>query len=286
MSRIITGLSATTSHAQAPGGPRSEPAYASASAARARAARFLLQARRQARAILTDAEQEACALGEHERVTAQAQGYAAGMEAARADFARAAAPLVALIDQAVHDHVTARDALDHEVVDLALALAGAIVRDEITRDPAQIVAMARSAMGELAQASQTVTLRVHATAATALEAHVPLLGVRDGITVRVMPDPSLGAGDLVVESGPGRVDARIDACLARARSLIGAQLASDLAVDEEAVSLWPSIQCRSSSSNTVGRAVITRSIVWRTASMIARRRSNGSRSFQRGSLTG
>lgn len=234
MSRIISGLSATTPHAQTSAGPRPEPACASASAARARAARFLLQARRQARVLLTDAEQEARALGERERELAQTQGYAAGMEAARSDFARASAPLVALIGQALHDHATARDALDHEVVDLAIALAGAIVRDEITRDPAQIVAMARAAMGELAQASQTVTLRVHPRAVTALEAHVPLLGVHDGITVRVMPDPSLGAGDLMVESGPGRVDARIDACLARARNLFGAQLDSGVAVDEDA----------------------------------------------------
>lgn len=234
MSRIISGLSATTPHAQASAGPRPEPANASASAARARAARFLLQARRQARVILADAEQEARAVAERERAAAQAQGYAAGMAAARAEFARAAAPLGALIAQAVHDHATARDALDHEVVDLALALAGAIVRDEVTRDPARIVAMARVAMGELAQASQMVTLRVHPAAVSALEVHVPLLGVHDGITVRVMPDPSLGAGDLLVESGPGRVDARVDACLARARSLIGAQLDSDLAVDEDA----------------------------------------------------
>ena len=53
------------------------------------------------------------------------------------------------------------------------------------------------------------------------------------------------------------------------------------------VSLWPSIQCRSSSSNTVGRAVdhLVRPQL-RTASMITRRRSRGSRSCQRGSPMG
>ena len=65
----------------------------------------------------------------------------------------------------------------------------------------------------------------------------------------------------------------------------GRLVASDIRASTT-VSLWPSIQCKSSNSNTVGRDETTRSSMLRTASIITRRRSKGSRSRQRGSPTG
>src|SRR5579875_3504156 len=99
-----------------------------AAGARARAARLLLDARREARAIILAAQDTVQELAAAELQQARQRGYAEGQAQAREELAAVAAPLSRLAAGAALDHAESMRRLDGEVLALALAIAGAVVK--------------------------------------------------------------------------------------------------------------------------------------------------------------
>lgn len=156
------------------------------------------------------AEAEAAAIliaAQDERERMRSEGYAEGQARAAAEreamhqaVARAVAELDAARDEAIA--VVARNAAE-----LAVELAVEWTASAVAQDPAVVAPLVARALRE-APVGSTV-IRVAPEAAP----HVGETGLR------VMPDPSLGPGDVVIESPGGELDAHL--CVMR-EMLIGA----------------------------------------------------------------
>lgn len=197
------------------------------STARSRAARSLLTARTQARAIMEAAQMGAQAQADDALRAGWEQGYAAGLEQARQDQATMLARLGALVSDAAVAHEEAVRNVDESVVALTLALARVVVRHEVRADPGTILDVARGALGEMA-AGAVVVLRVHPADVALLEARIEHLGLPSGCPlgadVTVRADETISPGGCLIESGAGRVDATLDRQLDRIGVLLHEQL--------------------------------------------------------------
>jgi flagellar biosynthesis/type III secretory pathway protein FliH len=196
-----------------------------ATTARARAARIMLDARREARATLLMAGEAARELIAAECEQARQLGYAEGQARASAELAAVAAPLAALIAGSVVDRAESLRRLDEETLDLSLAIARAVVKHEVTLAPETALAVARAALNELS-AGATVMIRVHPGDDATLREGLPYLELPVSTQVDVFADPSITRGGCIVESGAGRVDATVDTQLARMEALLHEQLSA------------------------------------------------------------
>ncbi len=193
--------------------------------ARARAARIMLDARREARATLLMAQAAARELIAAECEQARQLGYAEGQTRACEELAAVAAPLAALVAGSVVDHAESLRRLDEETLDLSLAIARAVVKHEVTLAPETALAVARAALDELS-AGSVVTIRVHPDDDTTLRTGASHLGLPAATQVDVVADASIARGGCVIESGAGRVDATFDTQLARMEVLLHEQLSA------------------------------------------------------------
>lgn len=115
-----------------------------------------------------------------------------------------------------------------EVLDLALAVAKRIVQREIERDQEALIGMLAGALQRVRGAGE-VTVRVSPNGVAVLaQAEETLDRTALGIdSVTAVADPSLGPGDLIVETNNGTVDARVDEQLALLRQSLGEVLGHD-----------------------------------------------------------
>lgn len=171
----------------------------------------VVDAATRARAIVDAARQEASGIrseiaAERERARAEAEGE--GYESGRA---RAAA----LLASAAAERDRILRTLAREVASLSVDVARRVLGRELTTDPAAVVDVAARVL-ESARERAVVTLRASPADVPRLRAAEPrlaaLLARAPGLTVR--EDPSLSAGDVVVETEAGRLDGRVDAQLA------------------------------------------------------------------------
>jgi type III secretion system HrpE/YscL family protein len=113
------------------------------------------------------------------------------------------------------------DALEPQVVELALLAARRIIGDELTVLPSRIADMVAPLLARVRRARQ-VTLRVHPADLEELHGCLAPLRARSELSgsLALESDPALGRGDCVVISDAGVLDARIDTQLqALARAL-------------------------------------------------------------------
>jgi len=193
--------------------------------ARARAARIMLDARREARATLLMAQAAARELIAAECEQARQLGYAEGQTRACEELAAVAAPLAALVAGSVVGHAESLRRLDEETLTLSLAIARAVVKHEVTLAPETALAVARAALDELSVGT-AVTIRVHPDDDATLRGGLPHLELPASTQVDVVTDPSIARGGCIVESGAGRVDATVDTQLARMEVLLHEQLSA------------------------------------------------------------
>jgi flagellar assembly protein FliH len=172
---------------------------------------------------------DAAVLGQHQLrlaalerdafATGYAQGERAGLEAGNT---RAEAMLRRLA-QTLEELGTLRESMirqtEHQMVDLALAIARRILRRETTLDGDLIVAMARVALERLGEAgSATIRLSPEDYSQT-VQRHGDEWA---GRKVKVLPDASVSRGGCLVESEFGFVDAGVEAQFDEVmRALIG-----------------------------------------------------------------
>ncbi|MCC6748485.1 MAG: hypothetical protein IT371_12550 [Deltaproteobacteria bacterium] len=162
---------------------------------------------------LTDEELLAVELAEL-RDQAEAEGRAVGEELGRQAYAEATGRLEELLQQLGEARTGILHAMEGQLVDLALAVAGAVIEREVREEPEYVVRLVREVLGligeadrvEVAVATQDYALLSERLAAlTAEQPHLK------GIVLRA--DPTIGAG-CVVQTSRSLVDASVASRLA------------------------------------------------------------------------
>jgi flagellar assembly protein FliH len=175
--------------------------------------------------VLSAAHADAEQIRSQARAAGEAEGRAAGLEAARAEIepslqaiAAAAGALEALRDQVVSE-------LEHDAVALALRLAEQIVAGAIALEPERIVDIAAVALRRIRD-RQHVTLVVNPADLELMSDSVTRLQSQlGGIEhLNVQSDRRVGRGGVLARTDEGEIDAAIETQLARAREVVTAEL--------------------------------------------------------------
>jgi flagellar assembly protein FliH len=155
------------------------------------------------RAAVAELEREAFAKG-------HAQGERAGVEAAT----RRAQAVLSRLTQTVEEMAGLRTELvqktERQVVQLALAIAGRVLRREVSMDRELLVAIALVALERLGE-STSATIRLNPDDHAFLGGDHPQGG--NDAFVRIAADPLVAPGGCLVQSDFGLIDAGIDAQL-------------------------------------------------------------------------
>lgn len=148
--------------------------------------------------------------------TGRFEGSARGMSEARADCA----DQIRELHEAIQRSSQMVERQDHEtgaqLIDLAIEIASAILRREVTLSPDR----GRDALIRALLASPDrgdIVARLSPNDAELLGAHAD---VSPGRTVQIVVDPQVVDGDCVLDVGGTRIDARLDAALARVRTVL------------------------------------------------------------------
>jgi len=169
-------------------------------------ARALLdQARRQAGALLDEARLQADRLRAEARQAGEGEGRA-----------RAEATFTTLLVEARAEADQVRRAALPGAQTIAVRMAEKIVGRAIALDATAMADIARQALEAARARAGVVSLRVHPEDWAAIETARPGLAARlaKAVELRVVPDASVGRHGCVVESGAGRLDARLETQLA------------------------------------------------------------------------
>jgi type III secretion protein L len=171
----------------------------------------VLQASERARAIVASAEEGAS------RLAADAEADAARLraEAIHAGRHEGLARAAAMLAGAAEERERRLAPLAREVAGLALDVARRVLGDALAARPELVVELAARALAE-ARNREVVVLRVapgDAERVRAAEGRLAAL-LRRAPGVKIREDAALAAGDVVVETEAGRVDARVTAQLA------------------------------------------------------------------------
>jgi len=163
---------------------------------------------RRVREMVAAAEEEARGIVADAEV-ARARAIADAAEDGRREGqARAAAALAAAAAE--------RDRLlrgaEHEVVEIAVAVARKVLGRELGRSREAVVDLAAAAVAE-ARSRRDVVLRVSPADAAAVRAADGSFAALSRAPIRIVEDPSLAQGGVIVETEAGRIDARIEAQL-------------------------------------------------------------------------
>lgn len=149
-----------------------------------------------------------------------AEGREAGRAAARVDVER----LDGLLQNLARPFATLDEAVERELLALALALARQIVRRELKTDPTQIIGIIRDAIAALPVASRDVRVKLHPEDASVVRANLAPTERERAWTI--VEDPVMSRGGCEVLSSTSRVDARLE-------SRIGAILSELLGTDRQ-----------------------------------------------------
>ena len=159
-----------------------------------------------------------CAELEREATTkGYAQGERAGAEAAAHRSEAMLRQLSQTIDELAGLRAELLQKTERQVVELALAIAGRVLRRELSIDRELLVAMARVAIERLGE-NTSATIRLNPEDYAVIGAHTHL---GDSAVVRVVSDPLVSSGGCLVQSDFGLIDAGIDAQLGEMASALG-----------------------------------------------------------------
>lgn len=150
---------------------------------------------------------------------AKQRGYDEGLAAGKAEVAARVARLEALAAAFTHPFHGLEQAVEDEIVGLAIQLARHLVRREVEHDPAVLHAAVADCLAVLATNVRDVTLYLHAEDAALVRAEAK---TRAEQRFQVAIDPALLRGDLRIASESSLVDgtltARCAEIIAAARS--------------------------------------------------------------------
>lgn len=149
------------------------------------------------------------------------KGYAQGERAGAEAAAKRGDATLRRLAQTVEELAGLRTELiqktERQVVELALAIAGRVLRREVSIDRELLIAMARIALERLGEnTSATIRLNPDDYAFIGAKAQVG-----DSSLVRVVADPLVSTGGCLVQSDFGLIDAGIDAQLGEMAAALG-----------------------------------------------------------------
>jgi flagellar biosynthesis/type III secretory pathway protein FliH len=178
-----------------------------------------------AHAVL-DAVAEARAEADEIRAAAYAEGHAAGREEALVTATGAAE---ALAQAALEAHAACAEraaALEHDAVELALALAEKIVGATLAVRPELVLDAVRTALRGIVERERLTVLVNPADLDLVSEAMAGIRRELGGIEhVEVQAERRVASGGAVVRHAAGELDARVETRLERAREVVEAALA-------------------------------------------------------------
>ncbi len=153
------------------------------------------------------------------------KGYAQGERAGAEAAAKRGDATLRRLAQTVEELAGLRTELIHkterQVVELALAIAGRVLRREVSIDRELLIAMARIALERLGE-NTSATIRLNPDDYAFIGAKTQ---VGDSSLVRVVADPLVNSGGCLVQSDFGLIDAGIDAQLGEMAAALGVGVA-------------------------------------------------------------
>lgn len=157
---------------------------------------------------------------------AQQEGYQAGF---KQGLAKGEAEIKAKVDRLVKiwnlqqaPLKSMDDAVQEQLVALAIAVARQIVRRELKTDPGQVVAAVRDAVGTLPIAVRNVRIHLHPEDAALVRSAIA--GAESASEWKIVEDPALGRGDCKVVTDTSQVDATVERRIAAvAAALLGGE---------------------------------------------------------------
>ncbi len=190
------------------GGEEISEAMGLVAAARDKAAAMIAAAGEEADSVRREAYDEGYRHGYDEGL---ARGEAAGMEQARGAIDDAAAQADRILALARQQADEALAAAERQIVELSLAVAAKVLAREVAEDPAVILPIVKAALAKV-EDQERITIRVHPDCYELVLAARPDLqaSLTRANNVAVTADSALKAGDCIVETPFGTVDARID----------------------------------------------------------------------------
>lgn len=199
---------------------------------REKGAEYLAQARAEADALLASARAEVDSLREQARKDGRDAGRAEGLQAAqltldqqvsqRAEQVATQRLKTALpaLEKAAKTLLAQRDdwlvRWEASAIELAVAIAGKLVRDTLRVEPDRVRTMLREVLQLAAGQSQvTISLSPQDIEQLGADAAEIVRATSGCIDARLVADPTLGAGDCRIITQHGEIDARIDTMLDR-----------------------------------------------------------------------
>jgi len=137
-----------------------------------------------------------------------AQGHKEGLAKGEAEIRRLTAQIEGILDNFTRPLARLEDEVTAALGELAVRIAGSLVGRAYAADPALLADLVREALDAVGGTSREVEVRLHPDDIQAL---APLLSL--GAGARLLPDPSLGRGDLRVHAETVRIDGTLEARL-------------------------------------------------------------------------
>ncbi len=161
------------------------------------------------------------------------QGLQEGMAQAERrlheQLAERRAQLDALLDALTRPLAGLDAEVEHELVQLTIAIAKRLIRRELKASPGEVVAVIRETLALLPASGIEVVLSLHPQDAQLVRG----LGVLDSApgSLRVVEDPTLERGGCRAQAGPAAIDATVEA---RINAVVAALLGGERDTDAEA----------------------------------------------------
>ncbi len=137
-----------------------------------------------------------------------AQGHQEGFALGQAEVRRLTAQIEGILDNFTRPLARLEDEVTAALGELAVRIAGSLVGRAYDADPVLLSELVGEALDAVGGTSREVEVRLHPDDIHAL---APLLALVSG--ARLVPDPSLGRGDLRVHAESVRIDGTLEARL-------------------------------------------------------------------------
>ncbi len=183
---------------------------------------MLVEASEKSEAILAKAKEEAEEIRESSFQEGKNEGYQQGLREARESFEKRAEDILGRLDgclQEVRDKFTAYEReYPRRITELALGIAGEIIKREVDLDPSVVVDVTKEALISL-NGVEEVTIRVNWNDLELMRENKKLLlGSLEGLKrIEFVVDERLEPGGTVIECPRGGVDASLSSQLERIR---------------------------------------------------------------------
>lgn len=137
-----------------------------------------------------------------------ARGHQEGFAQGQTEVRRLTAQIEGILDNFSRPLARLEDEVTSALGELAVRIAGSLVGRAYAADPVLLSDLVTEALDAVGGASREVEVRLHPDDIAAL---TPLLAMVDG--ARLVPDPTLGRGDLRVHAETVRIDGTLEARL-------------------------------------------------------------------------